>query len=101
MQRTRGTANMETISGWVGRGSACSPVIAPVFKTGGWQVFLSLVGSTPTRFRHLLLSRRTEHGIRSASCQSLNALRGPTSVWADADRAAPLLCHVNQALSEI
>jgi hypothetical protein len=27
-------------------------VIVPVFKTGGWQVFLSLVGSTPTRFRH-------------------------------------------------
>jgi hypothetical protein len=28
-------------------------VIIPVFKTGGWQVFLSPVGSTPTRFRHL------------------------------------------------
>jgi hypothetical protein len=34
-------------------GSAWGPVILPVFKTGGWQVFLSLVGSTPTRFRHL------------------------------------------------
>ncbi len=34
-------------------GSACGPVIIPVFKTGGRQVFLSLVGSTPTRFRHL------------------------------------------------
>jgi len=34
-------------------GSACGPVIVPVFKTGGWQVILSLVGSTPTRFRHL------------------------------------------------
>jgi hypothetical protein len=28
-------------------------VIVPVFKTGGRQVFLSPVGSTPTRFRHL------------------------------------------------
>ena len=32
-------------------GSACSPVTAPVFKTGGWQVFLSPVRSTRTRFR--------------------------------------------------
>ena len=24
-----------------------------IFKTGGWQAFLSPVGSTPTRFRHL------------------------------------------------
>src|SRR5271169_748905 len=37
-------------------GSACGPVIVPVFKTGGWQVILSLVGSTPTRFRHFLVS---------------------------------------------
>ena len=28
-------------------------MIVPVFKTGGRQVFLSPVGSTPTRFRHL------------------------------------------------
>jgi len=34
-------------------GSACGPVIVPVFKTGGWQAILSSVGSTPTRFRHL------------------------------------------------
>jgi len=34
------------------RGSACGPVIVPVFKTGGRQVTLSPVGSTPTRFRH-------------------------------------------------
>jgi hypothetical protein len=33
-------------------GSACGPVIVPVFKTGGRQVSLSPVGSTPTRFRH-------------------------------------------------
>lgn len=33
-------------------GSACGPVIVPVFKTGGWQAILSPVGSTPTRFRH-------------------------------------------------
>src|SRR5208282_471018 len=32
-------------------GSACGPVIIPVFKTGGRQVCLSPVGSTPTRFR--------------------------------------------------
>jgi len=34
-------------------GSACGPVIVPVFKTGGWQAILSPVGPTPTRFRHL------------------------------------------------
>ena len=34
-------------------GSACGPVIVPVFKTGGCQAILSPVGSTPTRFRHL------------------------------------------------
>ena len=34
-------------------GSACGPVIVPVFKTGGRQAILSPVGSTPTRFRHL------------------------------------------------
>ena len=34
-------------------GSACGPVIVPVFKTGERQAILSLVGSTPTRFRHL------------------------------------------------
>src|ERR1700720_3976735 len=32
-------------------GSACGPVIIPVFKTGGWRVTPSPVGSTPTRFR--------------------------------------------------
>ena len=35
-------------------GSACGPVIVPVFKTGGWQAILSSVGSTPTRFRQYL-----------------------------------------------
>ena len=34
-------------------GSACGPVIVPVFKTGGWQAILSPMGSTPIRFRHL------------------------------------------------
>ena len=34
-------------------GSACGPVIVPVFKTGERRAILSLVGSTPTRFRHL------------------------------------------------
>jgi hypothetical protein len=32
-------------------GSACGPVTAPVFKTGGRRVTPSPVGSTPTRFR--------------------------------------------------
>jgi len=32
-------------------GSACGPVIVPVFKTGGWQAILSPMGSTPIRFR--------------------------------------------------
>ena len=35
-------------------GSACGPVIVPVFKTGGRRVFPSPVGSTPTRFRQNL-----------------------------------------------
>ena len=39
-------------------GSACGPVIVPVFKTGGWQAILSPVGSTPTRFRHLSMIQR-------------------------------------------
>jgi len=34
-------------------GSACGPVIVPVFKTGERRAIPSLVGSTPTRFRHL------------------------------------------------
>src|SRR5713101_6316581 len=37
----------------VKHGSAWGPVILPVFKTGGRQVFLSPVRSTRTRFRHL------------------------------------------------
>ena len=36
---------------WLSCGSACGPVIVPVFKTGERQAILSLVGSTPTRFR--------------------------------------------------
>jgi hypothetical protein len=35
----------------LGCGSACGPVIVPVFKTGERRAILSLVGSTPTRFR--------------------------------------------------
>jgi len=34
------------------RGSACGPVIVPVFKTGGRRLSAATVGSTPTRFRH-------------------------------------------------
>jgi hypothetical protein len=36
-------------------GSACGPVIIPVFKTGGRRVFPSPVGSTPTRFRQIAI----------------------------------------------
>ena len=36
------------------RGSACGPVIVPVFKTGGRRLSASTVGSTPTRFRQFL-----------------------------------------------
>jgi hypothetical protein len=42
-----------TDSATLSLGSACGPVIVPVFKTGGRQVFLSPMGSTPIRFRHL------------------------------------------------
>jgi hypothetical protein len=35
-------------------GSACGPVIVPVFKTGGRRVYPSSVGSTPTRFRQVI-----------------------------------------------
>jgi hypothetical protein len=34
-------------------GSACGPVIVPVFKTGERRAIPSLMGSTPIRFRHL------------------------------------------------
>jgi len=48
-------------------GSACGPVIVPVFKTGGRQVSLSPVGSTPTRFRHFLNHTRIqERAVRPA-----------------------------------
>ena len=43
-------------SSFSSRGSACGPVIVPVFKTGERQAILSLVGSTPTRFRHFKFS---------------------------------------------
>ena len=28
----------------------------PVFKTGGWHLSVSSVGSTPTRFRHISMA---------------------------------------------
>ena len=37
-------------------GSACGPVIVPVFKTGERRAILSLVGSTPTRFRQFSIT---------------------------------------------
>jgi hypothetical protein len=45
-------------------GSACSPVIVPVFKTGGRQVSLSPVGSTPTRFRQYLSTTYVANVLR-------------------------------------
>jgi hypothetical protein len=60
------------------RGSACGPVIVPVFKTGGRQAILSLVGSTPTRFRHRPFGficaevlRRKRSGFRQRASASL------------------------------
>jgi hypothetical protein len=44
---------------WRNHGSACGPVIVPVFKTGERRAIPSLVGSTPTRFRHF--SRACRH----------------------------------------
>src|SRR5437868_5958258 len=37
-------------------GSAWGPVTLPVFKTGGRRLSAAMVGSTPTRFRHLYAS---------------------------------------------
>jgi hypothetical protein len=50
---TRVTQAVGTVAFLVS-GSACGPVIVPVFKTGERQAILSLVGSTPTRFRQYL-----------------------------------------------
>jgi hypothetical protein len=36
-------------------GSACGPVIVPVFKTGDRYLAIAMMGSTPIRFRHLFL----------------------------------------------
>ena len=38
----------------IANGSAGDPVILPVFKTGGRHLAMAMVGSTPTRFRHLI-----------------------------------------------
>jgi hypothetical protein len=48
-------------------GSACGPVIVPVFKTGGRRAIPSPVGSTPTRFRHFSMTYR--HANHSQSVQ--------------------------------
>src|ERR1700686_1494977 len=44
--------NREVSAFFCRHGSACGPVIVPVFKTGGRRAIPSPVGSTPTRFRH-------------------------------------------------
>ena len=51
-------------------------MIIPVFKTGGRQVFLSPVGSTPTRFRHFSTYRprkslANQFGFGRAICTTL------------------------------
>jgi len=58
-------------NGWIFLlcGSACGPVIVPVFKTGERQAILSLVGSTPTRFRQFILNKFRRSG--RADCPSL------------------------------
>ena len=44
-----------------GKGSACGPVIVPVFKTGGRRLSASSMGSTPIRFRHFVFNEL--HGL--------------------------------------
>ena len=55
MQKCRGRRN-SLCENAGSAGSACSPVITPVFKTGGRHLAMSPVGSTPTRFRQLVRS---------------------------------------------
>jgi hypothetical protein len=52
-------------------GSACGPVIVQVFKTGGRRALPSPVGSTPTRFRHLVLSEFDNHPFHGTQSETL------------------------------
>ncbi len=45
-------------------------MIAPVFKTGGWQVILSPVGSTPTRFRQFSTTYRHTNQLQISSASA-------------------------------
>ena len=56
-------------------GSACGPVIVPVFKTGGRYLAIAMMGSTPIRFRQILDNLRT--------CKSLAGKQGcpHMSIW--------------------
>jgi len=62
------------------RGSACGPVIVPVFKTGGRRVPPSPVGSTPTRFRHRFC-RKTQVTLRTCQfmCRGRHVQEGRAS----------------------
>ena len=71
------------------RGSACGPVIVPVFKTGGRRVPPSPVGSTPTRFRHRFC-RKTQ--VTLTTCQFMcrrTTCAGGSGLWMRNDARLP------------
>src|SRR6266478_1204529 len=70
-------------------GSAWYPVMLPVFKTGGWQVSLSPVGSTPTRFRQELM--------KTLLCLSLITLLLMTPCSAGTDAVADRIVVVKSS----
>ena len=59
------------------RGSACGPVIVPVFKTGGRRGTPSPVGSTPTRFRQYFSTTYIETVLGSVLECNLDSERLP------------------------
>jgi hypothetical protein len=68
-------------------GSACGPVIVPVFKTGGRQAILSPVGSTPTRFRHFEAAQ-ISFARHSLFCFDESRKRSWQGFWRRDSRAA-------------
>src|SRR6202050_4787485 len=79
----------------VASGSACGPVIVPVFKTGGRQVFLSPVGSTPTRFRQLRATGETREFSGTLSAFTVYCVvYGSTRHRTAAHRASAGCCTV-------
>jgi len=57
-------------------------VIVPVFKTGGRQVFLLPVGSTPTRFRQDIWIFRKTPSFRPYGAGSRSGSYSPLTRWA-------------------